>query len=109
MVTTEPCRVCKLGMATALPVSDRLERMCFTLKMTKVFSLVAFIAMSSVLLVSCTRPSVQVRLDSVKPSLDQLKNGDYEVVNSDSPGSEVSLGGHAKYGKYTVFDFSSPY
>jgi hypothetical protein len=44
---------------------------------------------------------------AAKPSVNQLKNGDYKQINAENPGEQLSLTKFAVRNKYTIFDFSS--
>lgn len=78
------------------------------LTFSRVLLLIAIAVLGSNSLYGCSRPSLQVRLLQ-KATPQQLKDGDAQVINESNPGAEVTLGRFSKYGKYTVFDFSSPY
>ena len=56
---------------------------------------------------SCGSPTLKDHL-SARPSVSQLRDGDYQVVNEGHPGEQMNLSSYAKSGKYTVFVFSSP-
>ena len=82
--------------------------MCLRVNIVRFCSLIAVVAIAAAWLAACSRPSLEVPL-SHKADVQQLKQGDFEVINRDNPGAELSLTRFARYGKYTVFDFSSPY
>lgn len=46
---------------------------------------------------------------SNRPSVDQMKNGDFKIINEDNPGEKIELSKFRAFGKYTIFDFQSAY
>lgn len=74
-----------------------------------VLIILASIGLGGYAIMQINKPPLFSQTLDVHPTVEQLRDGDDQQINSDNPGEEIDLNDYVVSGKYTIFDFSSEY